>query len=65
MVDEKKKYYDPWQEPLIIDTPEAAKNLEELFESGICWKRGDTKWTLGDANDDVIRGLIEKYNPKR
>lgn len=46
-------------EDMVIDTPEAAANLEALFESGVIWKRGDTKFRYNDP--DVIRKLFEKH----
>ena len=46
-------------EDMVIDTPEAAANLEALFESGVTWKRGDTKFRYNDP--DVIRKLFEKH----
>ena len=46
-------------EDMIIDTPEAAANLEALFESGVVWKRGDTKFRYNDP--EVIRQLFEKH----
>ena len=50
---------EPFFEDMTIDTPEAAANLEALFESGIVWKRGDTKFRYNDP--DVIRKLFEKH----
>ena len=46
-------------EDMIIYTPEAAANLEALFESGVVWKRGDTKFRYNDP--EVIRQLFEKH----
>ena len=46
-------------EDMVIDTPEAAANLEALFESGVIWKRGDMKFRYNDP--DVIRKLFEKH----
>lgn len=50
---------EPFIEGMVIDTPEAAANLEALFESGVKWKRGDTKFRYNDP--DVIRKFFEKH----
>ena len=49
---------ESFYEDLVIDTPEAAANLTELFESGIYWKRGNSKYTLVDA--ETLRKMIDK-----
>lgn len=38
-------------EDMVIDTPEAAANLTALFESGVRWKRGNSKITHLTADD--------------
>ena len=38
-------------EDMVIDTPEAAENLEALIASGVKWKRGDTVFTYGDPKE--------------
>ena len=50
-------------ENMVIDTPEAAANIEELVESGVMWKRGNTKCVLVDADNEVVRKTFEKYKP--
>ena len=49
-------------EDMVIDTPEAAANLEALCESGITWKRGDTKFRYNDP--EVLKKLYEKHCKK-
>ena len=46
-------------EDMIIDTPEAAANLEALFESDVIWKRGDTRFRYNDP--EVLKKLYEKH----
>ena len=46
-------------EDMVIDTPEAAENLEALIASGVKWKRGDTVFTYGDPKGNLARRLIE------
>lgn len=45
-------------EDLVIDTPEAAANLTELFERGIYWKRGNSKYTFIDG--ETYRKILAK-----
>lgn len=52
-------------EDMVIDTPEAAANIEALVESGVMWKRGNTKCVLVDADNEVVRKTFEKYKPKQ
>ena len=33
---------ESFYEDMVIDTPEAAANLNELVESGVVWERGDS-----------------------
>ncbi len=54
---------DSYFENMVIDTPEAAANIEELVESGVMWKRGNTKCVLVDADNEVVRKTFEKYKP--
>lgn len=51
-------------EDMVIDTQEAADNLNALFESGVKWKRGNGKLKLIPADDPVIVALVNKYNPE-
>ena len=44
---------------MVIDTPEAAANLEALFESDVTWKRGDTRFRYNDP--EVLKKLYEKH----
>lgn len=46
-------------EDMVIDTSEAADNLTALFESGVRWKRGDTKIVHLTA-DDLRRIIAEQ-----
>lgn len=42
-------------EDIIIDTPEAAKALNDLFASGKTWKRAtDATFTFIDADDPFV-----------
>ena len=52
-------------EDMVIDTPEAAANLEALIASGVKWKRGDTVFTYGDVNSEWIRKAIENNSRKQ
>lgn len=56
---------ESFYEDMVIDTPEAAANLNELVESGICWKRGDSKIEYVGADSEVVRRLVEKYARKK
>ena len=44
---------------MVIDTPEAAANLEALIASGVKWKRGDTVFVYGDTKGELARRFIE------
>ena len=46
---------------MVIDTPEAAANLEALIASGVKWKRGDTVFSYGEVDDAFIREVVKKY----
>ena len=48
-------------EDMVIDTPEAAANLEALIASGVKWKRGDTVFSYGEVDDAFIREVVKKY----
>ena len=37
-------------EDMVIDTPEAAANLEALIASGVKWKRGDGSGEPGGSH---------------
>ena len=54
---------ESFYEDMVIDTPEAAANLTALFESGVKWKRGDSRIVYADADDEAVRRLFEKYSP--
>lgn len=56
---------ESFYEDMVIDTPEAAANLTALFESGVKWKRGDSRITYVDADDESVRRIFEKYRPER
>ena len=49
---------------MVIDTPEAAANLNELVESGVVWERGDSVIKYVSADSEVVRRLFEKYSKK-
>lgn len=54
---------ESFYQDMIIDTPEAAANLTELFESGVKWKRGDSKYKMLDVRDPRVREMMERvYN---
>lgn len=46
-------------ETMVIDTPEAAANLEALIESGVCWEYGGTEFVELTA-EDIRRILSER-----
>lgn len=50
---------------MVIDTPEAAANLNELIESGVVWERGDSVIKFVSADSEVVRRLFEKYSKKK
>lgn len=56
---------ESFYEDMVIDTPEAAANLTALFESGVKWKRGDSRIVYADADDEAVRRLFEKYRPQQ
>lgn len=51
---------EPFYEDMVIDTPEAAANLNELIESGITWKPGNSVIIEAKADGELIRRLAEK-----
>ena len=50
-------------EDLVIDTPEAAANLERLFEENSVYRPLGIEYTLNNPED--MRRFIEKYNPEQ
>ena len=50
---------ESFYETMVIDTPEAAANLEALIESGICWEPSGNPVVWSTA-DDVRKALAEK-----
>ena len=50
---------ESFYEDMVIDTPEAAANLEALIASGVKWKRGDTVFVYGDTKGELARRFIE------
>lgn len=48
-------------EDMVIDSPEAAANLTELFESGTCWIRGDTRFEFVSVDSVFDRKFIVKH----
>lgn len=50
---------------MVIDSKEAATNLDELIESGIGWKRGDFVIEYAGADSETARRLVEKYARKK
>lgn len=56
---------ESFYEDMVIDTPEAAANLTALFESGVKWKRGDSRIAYADVDDETVRRLFEKYRPEQ
>lgn len=53
---------ESFYQDMVIDTPEAAANLTELFESGVKWKRGDSKYKMLDVRDPRVREMMEKIS---
>ena len=56
---------ESFYEDMVIDTPEAAANLNELVESGVVWERGDSVIEYASADSEVVRRLFEKYSRKK
>lgn len=56
---------ESFYEDMVIDTPEAAANLNELIESGVVWERGDSVIKYISADSEVVRRLVEKYAWKK
>ncbi|GEM_PF-1421890 len=52
-------------EDMVIDTEEAAANLNELVESGVVWKRGNSVIEYASADSEFARRLVEKYARKK
>ena len=55
---------ESFYEDMVIDTKEAADNLNELVESGVTWKRGNSVLKFTSADSEIARRLIEKYSRK-
>ena len=55
---------ESFYEDMVIDTKEAADNLNELVESGVVWTRGDTVVEYVSADHEIVRKLVEKYSRK-
>ena len=60
--DVRESVTEPFFDGMVIDTPEAAANLEALFESDVTWKRGDAKFRYNDP--EVLKKLYEKHCKK-
>ena len=56
---------ESFYEDMVIDTPEAAANLNELIESGVVWERGDSVIKYISADSEIVRRLVEKYAWKK
>lgn len=54
---------ESFYQDMVIDTPEAAANLTELFESGVKWKRGNSRFVYNDP--EVMKRLHDKYGMKQ
>ena len=53
-------------EDMIIDTPEAAKALDDLFASGKTWKKAtDATFTFVDADDPFVVEMMRKYEKEQ
>ena len=52
-------------ENMVIDTKEAADNLNELVESGVTWKRGNSVLKFASADDEIARKPVEKHSKKK
>ena len=53
-------------EDMIIDTPEAAKALDDLFDSGKTWKGAtDATFTFIDADDPLVVEMMRKYEKEQ
>ena len=55
---------ESFYEDMVIDTKEAADNLNELVESGVTWKRGNSVLKFASADSEIARKLVEKYSHK-
>ena len=49
---------------MVIDTKEAADNLNELVESEVVWTRGDSVVKYVSADHEAVRRLFDKCSPK-
>lgn len=51
---------------MIIDTPEAAKALDDLFASWKTWKRAtDATFTFVDADDPFVVEMMKRYEKEQ
>ena len=55
---------ESFYEDMVIDTKEAADNLNELVESGVVWTRGDYVVKYVSADHEAVRRLFDKCSPK-
>lgn len=46
-------------EDMVVDTLEAAANLNDLVENGVAWERGDSMLEYVSTDNEVIRRLFE------
>ncbi len=46
-------------EDIVVDTLEAAANLNDLVENGVAWERGDSMLEYVSTDNEVIRRLFE------
>lgn len=52
--------YKSFFQDMVLDTPEAIKNFEDLLESGVTWKYGGS--VIEFADEDFYQELLEKYS---
>ena len=53
---------ESFYEDLIIDTPEAAANLEALFDSGVFWTSTGTKFR--EITDEEILEMYARFKAR-
>lgn len=46
-------------EDMVVDTLEAAANLNDLVENGVAWERGDSMLEYVSTDNEVVRRLFE------
>ena len=56
---------ESFYEDMVVDTFEAAARLEDLIESDVRWKRGDTVFSYGVVDDEFIRRMTETYGRRK